>query len=217
VNLSPEERQGLPQRGRVTVRALELTADDREPMLHPEEYTLPGIEVPQLPTEQEYLAETVKQARDGNTEASTEVLSEFIATVDRHNEKTWLGAIPWPCAQFVAEKLRAVLKGDPIDAAMNLGVKSRRAGRTTGSAKYKHIAVAGFYFLLVRAGVAPKDAKSLMNASIGASDDVIEEAVKLYPGFQHRDRFTVEILVELAAAYRGRIAETIAAQRLRLT
>jgi len=56
-----------------------------------------------------------------------------------------------------------------------------------------------------------------MNASIGASDDVIEEAVKLYPGFQHRDRFTVEILVELAAAYRGRIAETIAAQRLRLT
>jgi len=86
VNLSPEERQGLPQRGRVTVRALELTADDREPMLHPEEYTLPGIEVAQLPTEQEYLAETVKQARDGNTEASTEVLSEFIATVDRHNE-----------------------------------------------------------------------------------------------------------------------------------
>ena len=199
------------------MRAQELPADDGQPMLHPDEYTLPGIEVPQLPTEQEYLAETVKRARDGNTEASTEVLSEFIATVDRHNERTWLGAIPWPCAQFVAEKLRAVLKGDPIDAAVNLGVKSRRAGKTTGSAKYKYIAVAGFYFLLVRAGVAPKVAKSLMNASIGVSDDVIEEAVKLYPGFQHRDRFTVEILVELAAAYRGRIAETIAAQKLRLT
>jgi hypothetical protein len=199
------------------VRVQELPADDRQPMLDPEEYTLPGIEAPQLPTEQDCLAETVKRAGDGHTEASTEVLSEFIATVDRHNEKTWLGAIPWPCAQFVAEKLRAVLKGDPIDAAVNLGIKSRRAGRPTGSAKYKHIAVAGFYFLLVRAGAAPNAAKSLMNASIGASDDVIEEAVKLYPGFQYRDRFTVEILVELAAVYRGRIAETIAAQKLRLT
>ena len=199
------------------MRAQELPADDSQPMLNPEEYTLPGIEAPRLPTEQEWLAETVKRAGDGNAEASTEVLSEFIATVERHNEKTWRGAIPWPCAQFVAEKLRAALKGDPIDAAVNLGIKSRRAGTPTGSAKHKHIAVAGFYFLLVRAGVAPKAAKSLMNASIGASDDVIEEAVKLYPGFQYRDRFTVEILVELAAAYRGRIAETIAAQKLRLT
>ena len=199
------------------MRAQEVPADDGQPMLRPEEYTLPGIEAPKLPMEQEYVAETVKQPGDGNTEPSTEILSEFVATVDRHNEKTWLGAIPWPCAQFVADKLRAVLKGDPIDAAVNLGIKSRRAGRPTGSSKYKHIAVAGFYFLLVRAGVAPSAAKSLMNASIGVSDDVIEEAVKLYPGFQYRDRFTVEILVELAAAYRGKIAETIAAQKLRLT
>ena len=199
------------------MRAQELPADDGQPMLRPEEYTLPGIEAPQLPTEHEYVAETVKQAVDGNTDASREILSEFIATVDRHNEKTWLGAIPWLCAQFVADKLRAVLKGDPIDAAVNLGIKSSRAGRPTGSAKYKHIAVAGFYFLLVRAGVTPKSAKSLINASIGTSDDVIEEAVKQYPGFQYRDRFTVEILVELAATYRGKIAEIIAAQKLRLS
>ena len=199
------------------MRAQELPADDGQPMLRPEEYTLPGIEAPQLPTEHEYVAETVKQAGAGNTEASTEVLSEFIASVDRHNEKTWLGAIPWLCAQFVADKLRAVLKGDPIDAAVNLGIKSSRAGRPTGSAKYKHIAVAGFYFLLVRAGVTPKSAKSLINASIGTSDDVIEEAVKQYPGFQYRDRFTVEILVELAATYRGKIAEIIAARKLRLS
>ena len=199
------------------MRAQEVPADDGQPMLRPEEYTLPGIEAPKLPMEQEYVAETVKQAVDGNTDASREILSEFIATVDRHNEKTWLGAIPWPCAQFVADKLRAVLKGDPIDAAVNLGIKSRRAGRPTGSSKYKHIAVAGFYFLLVRAGVGPKAAKSLMNASIGASDDLIEEAVRQYPGFQYRDRFTVEILVELAATYRGKIAEIIAARKLRLS
>ena len=199
------------------MRAQEVPADDGQPMLRPEEYTLPGIEAPKLPMEQEYVAETVKQPGDGNTEPSTEILSEFVATVDRHNEKTWLGAIPWPCAQFVADKLRAVLKGDPIDAAVNLGIKSRRAGRPTGSSKYKHIAVAGFYFLLVRAGVAPKAAKSLMNASIRASDDFIEEAVKQYPGFQYRDRFTVEILVELAATYRGKIAEIIAARKLRLS
>ena len=199
------------------MRAQEVPADDGQPMLRPEEYTLPGIEAPKLPMEQEYVAETVKQPGDGNTEPSTEILSEFVATVDRHNEKTWLGAIPWPCAQFVADKLRAVLKGDPIDAAVNLGIKSRRAGRPTGSSKYKHIAVAGFYFLLVRAGVGPKAAKSLMNASIGASDDLIEEAVRQYPGFQYRDRFTVEILVELAATYRGKIAEIIAARKLRLS
>jgi hypothetical protein len=186
-------------------------------MLRPEEYTLPGIEAPKLPTEQEYIAETVKQAGEGNTEASREILSEFIATVDRHNEKTWLGAIPWPCARFVADRLHAVMKGGPIDAAVNLGIKSSSAHRPTGSAKYKHIAVASFYFLLVRAGVAPKAAKSLMNASIRASDDFIEEAVKQYPGFQYRDRFTVEILVELAAAYRGKIAEIIAARKLRLS
>ena len=195
----------------------ELPADDGPPMLRPEEYTLPGIEASHLPTEQEYMAETVKQAGAGNTEASTEVLSEFIASVDRHNDKTWLGAVPWPCARFVADKLRAVLKGDPSDAAVNLGIKSSKAGRPTDGAKYKHIAVAGFYFLLVRAGVTPKSAKSLINASIGTSDDVIEEAVKQYPGFQYRDRFTVEILVELAATYRGKIAEIIAAQKLRLS
>ena len=195
----------------------ELPVDDGQPMLRPEEYTLPGIEAPQLPTELEYVAETVKQAEEGNAEASTELLSEFIAAVDRHSEKTWLGAVPWPCARFVADRLRAVLKGDPIDAAVNLGIKSSRAGRPTGTAKYKHIAVAGFYFLLVRAGVAPKAAKSLMSASMGANDDVIEEAVKLYPGFQYRDRFTVEILVELAAAYRGKIAEIIAVRKLRLS
>ena len=196
----------------------ELSADDGQPMLRPEEYTLPGVEAPQLPTEQEYMAEAVKQAGQGNTQASTEVLSEFVATVDRHNEKTWPGgALPWPCARFVADKLRAVLKGDPSNAAVNLGIKSSRAGTPTGSAKYKHIAVAGFYFLLVRAGVPPTAAKSLMNASIGASDDVIEEAVKQYPGFQYRDRFTVEILVELAAAYRGKIAEIIADRKLRLS
>ena len=196
---------------------LVLPLDDGQPMLRPEEYTLPGIEAPQLPTEQEYMAETVKQAEKGNREAATEVLSEFIATVDRHNEKTWLGAVPWPCARFVADKLRAALKGDPIDTAVNLGIKGTSVARSTGTPKYKDIAVASFYFLLVRAGVAPKAAKSLMNASIGATDDVIEEAVRQYPGFQYRDRFTVEILVELAAAYRGKIAEIIAARKLRLS
>jgi hypothetical protein len=65
--------------------------------------------------------------------------------------------------------------------------------------------------------MAPKAAKSLMHASIGASENVIEEAAKEYPGFQHRDRFTVEILVELVAAYRGKIAEIIAARKLRLS
>ena len=192
-------------------------ADDGQPMLRPEEYTLPGIEAAQLPTEQEYLAETVRQAEQGNTQATTEVLAEFIAIVDRYNEKTWAGAIPWPCARFVADKLRLVLKRDPLDAAVNLGIRSSRASRPAGSPQYKHIAVAGFYFLLVRAGAAPKAAKSLMSASIGASDDVIEEAAKQFPGFQYRDRFTVEILVELAVAYRGKLAEIIAARKLRLS
>jgi hypothetical protein len=46
---------------------------------------------------------------------------------------------------------------------------------------------------------------------------VIEEAAKEYPGFQYRDRFTVEILVELATAYREKIAEIIAVRKLRLS
>jgi len=56
-----------------------------------------------------------------------------------------------------------------------------------------------------------------MHESLGASEDVIEEAAKEYPGAQYRNRFTVEILVELAAAYRGKIAEIIAARKLRLS
>ena len=194
-----------------------LPADDGQPMLRPEEYTLPGSEALQLPTQQEYLAETIKQAEEGNTEASTQVLSEFIATVDRLDEKTWPGPIPWPYLRFVADKLRAILKGDPVVAAVTLGISTGKPGRPADSTKYKNIAIASFYFLLVRAGVAPKAAKSLMNASIGASDDVIEDTVKQYPGFRYRDRFTVEILVELAAAYRGKLAETIAARKLRLS
>ena len=75
--------------------------EDDGSMLRPEEYTLPEIEALQLPTEQEHIAKTVKQAREGNTKASTEVLAVFIATVDQNNEQTWLGAVPWPCARFV--------------------------------------------------------------------------------------------------------------------
>ena len=195
----------------------ELSADDGQPMLRPEEYTLPGIEALQLPTKQEYIAETVRQAREGNTEASAEVLSEFVATVDRLNEKTWPGTIPWPYLRFVADKLCAILKGDPVVAALTLGISTGKPDGPAGSTQHKHIAVASFYFLLVRAGVAPKAAKSLLHESIGAREDLIEEAAKEYPGFQHRDRFTVEILVELAVAYRGKIAEIIAARKLRLS
>lgn len=195
----------------------ELSADDGQPMLRPEEYTLPGIEAPQLPTEQEYIAETVRQAREGNTEASAEILSEFVATVDRLNEKVWPGTIPWPYLRFAADKLCTILKGDPVVAALTLGISTGKPDKPAGSTTYKHIAVASFYFLLVRAGMAPKAAKSLVGESIGAREDVIEEAWKEYPGFQHRDRFTVEILVELAAAYRGKIAEIIAVRKLRLS
>ena len=190
--------------------------EDDGPMLRPEEYTLPGIEALQLPTEPGYMAETLKQAREGNLVASTKVLSDFIATVDRNNEQTWSGGVPWPCARFVADKLRAVLNGDPIEAAANLGIKSSRAGRPATSSKNSRLAVAAFYFLLVRAGVAPKTAKSLMIERVELSDNVIEEAVREYPGFRYPDRFTVEILVELAAAYRGKIAAIIAAGKLRL-
>ena len=195
----------------------ELSADDGQPMLRPEEYTLPGIEAPQLPTEQEYIAETVRQAREGNTEASAEILSEFVAAVDRLNEKMWPGTIPWPYLRFAADKLCTILKGDPVVAALTLGIGTGKPDKPAGSTTYKHIAVASFYFLLVRAGIAPKAAKSLLRESIGAREDVIEEAWKEYPGFQHRDRFTVEILVELAAAYRGKIAEIIAVRKLRLS
>ena len=195
----------------------EFPADDGQPMLRPEEYTLPGIEAPQLPTEREYMAETVRHARDGNTAASGEVLSEFVAAVDRLNEKTWSGPIPWPYLRFVADKLCAILKGDPVVAAVTLGISTGKPGRPADSTKYKHIAVASFYFLLIRAGLATKAAKSLMHESLGASEEVIEEAAKEYPGFQYRDRFTVEILVELAAAYRAKIAEIIAARKLRLS
>jgi len=195
----------------------ELSADDGQPMLRPEEYTLPGIEAPQLPTEQEYIAETVRQAREGNTEASAEILSEFVATVDRLSEKMWPGTIPWPYLRFAADKLRTILKGDPVVAALTLGIGTGKPDRPAGSTTHKHIAVASFYFLLVRAGMAPKAAKSLLRESIGAREDVIEEAWKEYPGFQHRDRFTVEILVELAAGYRGKIAEIIAVRKLRLS
>ena len=84
--------------------AEDLYADD-PPMLRPEEYTLPGIKAPQLPTEQEYIAETVRQARDGNTQAATEVLGSFVSGVDLHNEENWPGAIPWPYVRFVADWL----------------------------------------------------------------------------------------------------------------
>ena len=118
--------------------------EDDRPMLRPEEYTLPGIEALQLPTEPGFIAETVKQAREGNLVASTKVLSDFIATVDRNSEQTWFGAVPWSCARFVADKLRAVLNGDPIDAAANLGIKSSGAGRPTTSSKNSSLAVAAF-------------------------------------------------------------------------
>ena len=195
-------------------------------MLDPEEYTV-SVEYVPVPTEQVFIAETVKRAMEGDTEAAKSIYAEFAAAIDSSSEKTWSAKVPWAYVRFVAEKLRTVLEGEARsgDAAAALGISGGKTGRPKGSTKYHHEAIAAFYFRLLWAGLEPKATKSHMRERIGVSDDVIEQAIKEYAGFEYPDRFKsnypgmkgsyFDALEQLATPYRGIIVEIIAVEKSR--
>lgn len=202
-----------------------MTPED-DSMLDPEEYTV-SVEFAPLPTEQVYLAETVKRAMDGDTAAVTTLYSDFVSAVDSLSEKSWSGKVPWPYVRFVADRLRAVLETDlkPAEVAVALGITSGTASVPKGSTKYDDRAIAAIYYRLLWAGIEPKDAKSHLTKNIGVSDDVIEKAARDHAGLEHPDQFKstypdikgtyFQCLEQLAAPYQGTIAEILAALKLR--
>jgi hypothetical protein len=195
-------------------------ADDA-PMLDPKDYTV-SVEFTAMPTEQVYVAETVKRAMEGDTEAVKTIYSDFATAIDLSSEQTWSAKVPWAYVRFVADRLRAAMMKD-ADVAAAL-VLSGKAGRPKGSKKYDHKAIAAFYFRLLWAGIEPKAAKSCMTESIGVSEDVIEQAARDYAGLEHPDQFKsnnpdlkgsyFDCLEQLAAPHGGKIAEIIAARKL---
>ncbi|HYB32552.1 MAG TPA: hypothetical protein VED45_03895 [Steroidobacteraceae bacterium] len=200
-------------------------------MLRPEEYTIPGTDAPQLASEQEYQAELVRDARNGNTEASREIYWEFVGAVARYNKQSWSVAVPWAYVQYVADRLQDVLghpknPADPGKAAVALGIKDPSPGRPKGKTEYDHKAVAAFFYRLLWEGFEPKAVKSLMRESIGVSEDVTEKAKGDYAAaFAHPDGSKsrssdpaaayIDFLEQLAAPYKGKIAEIIAARKSR--
>jgi hypothetical protein len=207
-------------------------ADDA-PMLRPEEYTMAGIDAPQLSTEREYQAGLVNEASSGSTDASRAIYWEFVWAVDRHSERTWSAPVPWHYVRFVADRLRDVLgdpktPADPNKAAVALRIEDPSPGRRQGQTKYDHKAVAALYYRVLRAGIAPKAAKPEITNKTGVSEDVIEEAARMYAAvFAHPDDVKsnspdtqaeaayIEFLEEMAAPYRGKIPEIIAALKSR--
>jgi hypothetical protein len=210
----------------------EKLADDA-PMLRPEEYTMAGIDAPQLPTEREYQAELVGEASGGSTDAARTIYWEFVWAVDRYNERSWSGPVTWQYAQFVAARLREVLgdaktPADPDKAAVALRIKDPSPGRRQGQTKYDHKAVAALFYRVLVAGIAPKAAKLEITNQTGVSEDVIEEAARVYAAvFAHPDavksnspndeaeKAYIQFLDEMAGPYRGKIVGTIAALKSR--
>jgi hypothetical protein len=202
-----------------------MTPED-DSMLDPEEYTV-SVEFAPLPTEQVYMADTVKRAMEGDTAAVTIIYSDFVSAIDLLSEKSWSAKVPWPYVRFVADRLRAVLETDlkSADVAVALGITPGTAGVPEGSTKYDPRAIAAFYYRLLWAGIEPKDAKFHMRESIGVSDDVIEKAARDHAGLEHPDQFKsthpdirgtyFQCLEQLAAPYQVTIAEILAALKLR--
>lgn len=198
---------------------------DDDSLLDPEEYTV-SVEYVPIPTTQVFIAETVKRAMEGDSEAARNVYSEFLAAIDSSDEGTWSGKVPWNYVRFVADRLRAVLEADSksADVAVALGLSSGKAGRPQGRTKFDHQAIAACYFRLLWAGLEPKAAKSHMRERIGVSEEVIEAARSDYTGLEHPDQFKsnnpdmkgsyFDGLERLANTYRGIIAEIIAAEKL---
>jgi hypothetical protein len=209
-------------------RGEELQAD-QGPMLRPEEYTIPSIDAPQLPTEREYQAELVMEASGGSTDASRTIYWEFVWAVDRHSERTWSAPVPWHYVRFVADRLRDVLgdaktPADPDKSAVALRIKDPSPGRREGQTKCDHKAVAALYYRVLRAGIAPKAAKAEITNKTGVTDDVIEAAARMYAAvFAHpggeksnspdneAEKAYIEFLEEMARPYSGKIPEIIAA------
>ena len=202
-----------------------MTPDD-DSLLDPEEYTV-SVEYVPTPTAQIFITETVKRAMEGDTEAARNIYSEFLSAIDSSDEATWSAKVPWHYVRFVADRLRAVLEADSksSDVAVALGLSSVKGGRPQGRTKYDHQAVAACYFRLLWAGIEPKAAKSHMKEHIGVSEDVVEAARSDYAGLEHPDQFKFnhpdmkgsyfDGLEQLAATYRAKIAEIIAAERSR--
>lgn len=202
-----------------------MTPDD-DSMLDPEEYTV-SVEYVPTPTEQVFIAETIKRAIAGDTEAVATIYSEFAAAIDSLSEKSWSAKVPWPYVRFVADRLRAVLESDakPADVALALGISARKTNKPKVTVKYDHQAIAACYFRLQWAGIEPRAAKSHMNERIGVSDEAIAKAAHEYAGLEYPDQFKadhpdmhgtyLDALEQLAAPYAGIIAEIIAVEKSR--
>jgi hypothetical protein len=169
----------------------------------------------QIPTKGEYQEQNAQEARAGDIEAAREILEVFTREVGKYNEQTWSADVPWPYVRYVADALRKVLELEPDRAAVALGIKNARPGRPKGNKGYEPVALAAAYFLLVRAGNVPKAAKSLIKETLGASDDVLGDAVAMYARLADQGQFDDDLLRAMLGGYGGKIAVIFPGRDLR--
>jgi len=141
--------------------------------------------------------QTVRAAKDGNTEAAIDILREFVGAIDQYSEKSWDGPIYWEHAVYIAEAfekiVRAAMRADRTgmtkwedfntgpaepDANLALGIKSSKAGRRQGVRTHNRDALAAALNLLLVHGIQAKQAKLHLHQETGAAIRTIEIANK---------------------------------------
>jgi hypothetical protein len=117
----------------------------------------------------------VAAARDGDTEAARDILREFTEAVELSSQSSWRGSIPWHCASHLADAFRKIVTNG-TDAALALGIRPKKAGRPPGTKIERDLVLGTAYWLLVRRGRQPEEAKSLLLEHWGADRRTIERA-----------------------------------------
>jgi hypothetical protein len=118
---------------------------------------------------------TADKARAGDTQAARDILREFREALDLSAEDKWPGPIPWDCARYLADAFRAILSGN-TDAASALGIRPKTAGRPAGTKIERDLLLGAAYWLLVRRGRKPEEAKSLLSTHWPTNRSTVERA-----------------------------------------
>jgi len=67
---------------------------------------------PDSPLWHERMAEiAAEKARAGDTEAAREILSDFVAAIDRWSARAWRGPVSWAYARYIADAFQQIVDG----------------------------------------------------------------------------------------------------------
>ncbi len=151
---------------------------------------------------------TVKQARQGVTDAARTILGDYVGALEQFSPRSWRGPIEYCYASYLAEAFKKILEGG--DAALALGIKTSNPGRRKGTVTHDPDALAAGYYLLVRSGLTKARARSELRTETGADEKTIRNAVKGCEAYEWPQLIDTDLLRSVAKPIAEKISRILA-------